>query len=136
MTRARRTLCERESRVERILVVDDEKSILFALRQYFMRQGYTVDCTPTGEQALELLSANQYAVAIVDVELRGSGNYADGLNLAEFIRRHAPETAVIVLTALETADMQERARAAGVASYLRKPTPLAALASLAFSLIR
>lgn len=121
--------------MKRILLVDDEKSIVFAVRQYFLQQGYAVDCAETSEQALECLAANEYAVAIVDVELRGSGNHSDGLNLAAFIRRHAPSTAIIILTALATQDTETRARQAGVHSFLHKPTRLAQIAAVALGLM-
>jgi DNA-binding response OmpR family regulator len=122
--------------VKRILLVDDEKSIVFAVRQYFLKQGYVVDCAGTSEQALELLAAEHYAVAIVDVELRGSRDSADGLNLAQFIRSHAPTTAIIILTALETPETESRAKEAGVHSYLHKPTRLAQIADVALGLMR
>lgn len=122
--------------MSRILVVDDEKSITFALRQYFLQEGYSVDCALTCEEALSLLAANQYSVAIVDIELRGSGNGSDGINLAAFIRSHAPRTPVIILTAVETTEAQERAQAAGVQCYLCKPARLSHVADVAFSLIR
>jgi DNA-binding response OmpR family regulator len=122
--------------VNRILVVDDEKSITFALRQYFLQEGYSVDCALTCEEALSLLAANEYSVAIIDIELRGSGNGSDGLNLAAFIRSHAPLTPVIILTALETTEAQNRAQAAGVQSYLCKPARLSHVADVALSLMR
>jgi DNA-binding response OmpR family regulator len=122
--------------VNRILVVDDEKSITFALRQYFLQEGYSVDCALTCEEALSLLAANEYSVAIIDIELRGSGNGSDGLNLAAFIRSHAPLTPVIILTALETTEAQNRAQAVGVQSYLCKPARLSHVADVAVSLMR
>ena len=122
--------------MNRILVVDDEKSITFALRQYFLQAGYSVDCALTCEEALSLLAANEYSVAIIDIELRGSGNGSDGLNLAAFIRSHAPLTPVIILTALETTESQNRAEAAGVQSYLCKPARLSHVADVALSLMR
>ncbi len=135
MTTLRRTLCDESPRVKRILLVDDEKSIVFAVRQYFLKQGYVVDCAGTCEQALELLAAEHYGVAIVDVELRGSDGSSDGLNLAQFIRRHAPATAIIILTALETPETLTRAKEAGVHSFLHKPTPLAHIANVARGLM-
>jgi DNA-binding response OmpR family regulator len=122
--------------VKRILLVDDEKSIVFAVRQYFLKQGYVVDCAGTSEQALELLASEHYAVAIVDVELRGSRDSADGLNLAQFIRSHAPATAIIILSALETPETVSRAKEAGVHSFLHKPTRLAKIADVALGLMR
>ncbi len=122
--------------MERILVVDDEKSIIFALRRYFVHQGYSVDCATTSEEALEYLAASHYSLAIVDIELRGSQNHSDGLNLAAFIRSHAPATPVIILSAVESPETQRRAREAGVHSFLSKPAPLAMVASIALALMR
>jgi DNA-binding response OmpR family regulator len=122
--------------VKRILLVDDEKSIVFAVRQYFLSQGYVVDSAATCDQALALVAANQYAVAIVDVELRGSSDSSDGVHIAQFIRSHAPATGVIILTALATPETETRAREAGVHSFMHKPTRLAQIASVAFGLMR
>jgi two-component system sensor histidine kinase RpfC len=120
--------------VERILVVDDEKGIIFGLRQYFAQQGYPVDCATSSEEALEHLAANQYGVAIVDVELRGDSP-ADGLNLAAFIRRHAPATVVIILSAHESPETHKRALDAGVHSFVSKPARLSLLADVAVRLM-
>src|SRR6185503_4033377 len=123
------------ARVNRILVVDDERSITFALRQYFLQQGYVVDCACTSEEAVELLAASQYHLAIVDVELRGNKDHSDGINLATYIRDQAPATAVIILSAVETAEARQRALSAGVHSYVPKPARLSQIADLAQSLI-
>jgi two-component system sensor histidine kinase RpfC len=122
--------------VERILVVDDEKGIIFGLRQYFAQQGYSVDSAASAEEALEHLAANQYGVAIIDIELRGPDSSADGLNLAAFIRQHAPTTVVIILSALESPETHQRAREAGVHSFVSKPARLSLLADVAVRLMR
>jgi DNA-binding response OmpR family regulator len=122
-------------RVERILVVDDEKGIIFGLRQYFAQQGYPVDCATSSEEALEHLAANQYGVAIIDVELRGGDSSSDGLNLAAFIRSHAPATVVIILSAHESPETHKRALDAGVHSFVSKPARLSLLADVAVRLM-
>ena len=122
--------------MDRILVVDDEKSIVFALRQYFLRHGYAVDCALSAEQALEHLASQHYSVAIIDIELRGSEEYVDGLNLAQFIRSHAPATVVIILSAHESPEVETRAREAGAHSFVHKPAPLALIEDVAIGLMR
>ena len=116
--------------MDRILVVDDEKSILFALKQYFIRHDYIVDAASTAEEALEHLAKHRYTVAIIDIELRGSGEHADGLNLAQFIRGHASATVVIILSAHESPEIESRAREAGVHSFVHKPAPLSVIADV------
>jgi DNA-binding response OmpR family regulator len=123
------------SRPQRILVVDDERTIVFALKAYFTRDGCLVDCANGSEGALALLATHLYDVAIVDVQLQGTASH-DGLDLAAHIRTHYPTTVVIVLTGLETAETDRRAAEAGVHSLLRKPMRLAHVADLAFELVR
>jgi DNA-binding response OmpR family regulator len=120
---------------ERILIVDDQKSIIFALKTYFTRAGHTVDTASSYQEAIALLSTTQYAIAILDVEL-GGGSATDGLAIATFIRTHAPATFVMILTALDTAETEKRATQAGVHSLLQKPARLAHVAHVAFSLLR
>ena len=120
---------------ERILIVDDEKTIIFALKTYFTRAGHIVDAASSYEDAIALISKTQYAIAILDVEL-GGGSATDGLAIAAFIRRHSPATFVMILTALDTAETERRATQAGVHSMIHKPARLAKVAEVAFSLLR
>lgn len=120
--------------MERILLVDDEKGIMFAMSQYFQRHGFLVDCAGDLEAARLFLGERDYALAIVDVHLAGRAG-CDGLDLAEVICREKPETAVIIMTALETPETEQRAARIGVRSFVRKPARLAHLASVAFGLL-
>ena len=125
-----------EKVLNRILVVDDEKSIVFAFRHYFVAQGYVVDCAMSAVDALALLGQHSYAVAIVDIHLQGLGDESDGLNVAAAIRQTSPNTIVIILTALETQETERRAAEVGVHSYLRKPARLSHVADIAFAYMR
>ena len=55
----------------RMLVVDDEEPILFAMREYFSTCGYEVDCARELEEAEALISNVQYALVIADMRLTG-----------------------------------------------------------------
>jgi DNA-binding NtrC family response regulator len=119
----------------RILIVDDEKSIRFALTHYFRNIGFEIDQAEDGLQARALVASHEYGMAIVDIHL-GGPDPEDGLDLAAFIRQYAPDTAVVVLTGLETPEALRRAAKAGVRSFLRKPAPLALVADIAFDVFR
>jgi DNA-binding response OmpR family regulator len=125
-----------EHQVNRILVVDDEKHIVFAFRQYFVARGHVVDCAMTAVEAHDLLSRHSYSVAIIDVHLEGLGDAGDGLNIAAAIRQSSPATIVIILTAVETPETERRAAEVGVHSFLRKPARLAHVADVAFGFMR
>ncbi|MGI8738232.1 MAG: response regulator [Gammaproteobacteria bacterium] len=52
-----------------ILLVDDERAILFAIREYFAAYGFEVDCARDKQEALNLLAERSYAVLITDLRL-------------------------------------------------------------------
>lgn len=119
----------------RILIVDDEKSILFALEKYFEQHGFAVDTAADANEALELIERNPYALAIIDIHLSGQTDLAEGLDIAAQLRDSSPDTAVILMTALGTPETERRAAEIGAHSFLRKPTRLAHVADIAFGLI-
>ena len=111
----------------KILVVDDEKPILFALREYFSLLGYQVHCAPGLDDAKALLAEVSYAVVIVDLRLSG-GDSAEGLDLIEYVRARCPETGVLVLTAYRNPSIELEALSRGADVLLHKPMPLPDLA--------
>src|SRR5215212_2538352 len=82
----------------RMLIVDDEEAILFAMEEYFTTRGYQVSCARELEEAQALLSFAQYDVVIADLRLTGI-NGAEGLELLSFVRACSPRTKILLLTA-------------------------------------
>lgn len=121
--------------MNRILVVDDEKGIVFALEKYFAQHGFLVDTATDADTAKSLLRTRSYALAIVDVHLSGRTDLTEGLDLAATIRDTSPGTAVILMTALGTPETEQLASEVGASSFVRKPTRLSRVADIAFGLI-
>jgi two-component system, OmpR family, response regulator len=119
----------------RILVVDDEKSILFALDRYFVQHGFVVDTASDPAEAEALIAKNTYDLAIIDIHLTRRTDFVEGLELAAFLRDLAPATAVILMSALGGPETERRAAEVGAQSFVRKPARLAHVADIAFSLI-
>jgi two-component system NtrC family response regulator len=119
---------------KRILVVDDEPSILFALEDFFSSRGYQVDCADALEEALTLLAHNAYRLMIADLRLEGARG-TQGLELAAFARSASPAVRIIVLTAYGTPDVEARARNLGADAFLHKPMPLPELARIVDTLL-
>lgn len=122
----------------RILLVDDEESIHFAMQTYFSAFGYSVDEARTPAEALERLAARRYPVVIVDLKLsEGGGRRAEpaGLGIVEKLHRDCPETRVVVLTACDV-EMEPEARRRGAHLFLQKPQPLPRLVRLVEQLSR
>jgi two-component system, NtrC family, response regulator AtoC len=118
----------------RILVVDDEEPILFAIREYFETR-FDIDCARELEEAEALLSHVRYALLIADLRLTGIHS-SEGLELIRFARDRSPWTRIVLLTSYGSPELENEAVSRGVDAFLQKPMPLADLARIAADLIR
>jgi len=114
---------------KRLLIVDDETSILFALKRYFTRVGFDVDCARELEEAEALAAHTPYNIVIADLSLSGSGS-AEGLEIIRYVRRMCPNARVILFTGHGSPAVEKEAYKRGADAFLQKPQPLAELASL------
>jgi two-component system, NtrC family, response regulator PilR len=118
----------------RMLVVEDEASVLFALKKYFTQEGFNVDGASELEEAEALIATSHYAVVIADIRL--SWSYAvEGLEILRFVRHHSRGTQTIVLTAYGSPDIQRSAHSLGAAAFLQKPAPLPEIAAIVRQLV-
>lgn len=118
----------------RILVVDDEEPILFAMRDYFSSMGYEVACASEKEEAEAMLSTYPYDLMFADLRLSGLEGH-QGLELVSFARANWPSLRIVVLTAYGSPEVEARARELGADSFLHKPQPLSSLAAIAADLM-
>jgi ActR/RegA family two-component response regulator len=115
----------------RLLLVDDEEPILYAMEQYFQAIGCKVDCARGAVEAERLLAASDYSGAIVDLRLTASRE-AEGLGVVSAIRRHNPEARVILLTAYGSSEVEKEAVCRGAHSLFHKPASLPDIAGVMF----
>ena len=83
-----------ESELPRILVVDDEPDMCWALKNILRPIGYAVTTTTESVEALKLIAKDFYAAAFVDAKLPD----IDGLELAGLIRQYSPRTAIVLIS--------------------------------------
>jgi DNA-binding NtrC family response regulator len=119
---------------KRLLIVDDEQSILVGMRRYFRSLGYEVDCAVEREEAAALLNHVSYACVIADLCLT-EGHGADGLDVVAHVQARCPDTPVVVLTAYGSAASELEARRLGAAAFLPKPQPMERLAEIVNRLV-
>ena len=112
---------------KRILIVEDEPSLLFALQDYLDQQGYDVSVAAELEEASALLMNLPFDVVITDLRLTPV-QAAEGLHVIELVRDRSLDSRIIVLTGSATAAIERSVRNLGVDRYLRKPVPLAIIA--------
>ena len=103
----------------RLLIADDETSILFAMKEYFEAQGYLVDCAADEERALALAGNGEYDLVIADLCLCAARPQG-GLEVAAAVKARWPRTRTMILTAYGSPEVEEQARRAGVDAFLHK----------------
>jgi len=119
----------------RMLVVDDEDSVVIAFRKYFSRHGFLVDVAREREEAEALIVTSHYDVVVADLRLSGSHG-VEGLELLRFVRAHSRGTPVAILTAYGSPEIEKAAVELGGSVFLQKPKPLAEVAEAVAALLR
>src|SRR3954462_1391768 len=102
-----------------VILVDDEPDIVYLARTLFERDGRfeVVGEARDGEEAVRLAQQLQPHAVLLDTLRPGM----DGWEALPLIRRVAPSTAVVVVSALgRRQDVAERATALGAAAYVEK----------------
>jgi DNA-binding NtrC family response regulator len=100
-----------------ILVVDDERAIGIAIQRLLSGAGYAVEAVLSGEEAIERLGRSTYHLVITDLNLKKTS----GMDLLRWVREHAPETAVVMITAYGSEKIAVEAMKLGAADYVPKP---------------
>ena len=109
-----------------ILFVDDDRDILFIVKEYLSRQGYRVSVVNSGIKALELVKEKDFDIVITDFKMPE----LDGLQLLTAIKEYRHETEVVILTGYGTVDSAVEAMKFGSYDYIQKPFKLDALKAL------
>jgi len=101
----------------RVLVVDDEDSVLTTYRMILEQQGYSVTAVRTSKAARDLLSRQEFDLVLCDYALEEEHT---GLEVIEYARRRYPAMRAALLTGYAVLDGAEEARQNGIA-VLYKP---------------
>jgi two-component system response regulator PilR (NtrC family) len=107
--------------MNRVLVVEDEKSMRDLLSLMLRKEGYAVEVAPSGTQAAARIAKDPlYDLVITDVSMPGM----TGLELLRHVRKASPESAVILMTAYGSKETAIEALNEGAAYYVEKPFDL------------
>lgn len=101
----------------KVLFLEDEPTIREVLAEYMRMSGYRVTETARGDAAIALLRENVYDIAVLDVMVPG----VDGFEVLQYLRDHCPQTAAIMLTALDDEKTQIKAFNLYADDYVIKP---------------
>ena len=101
----------------RILVIDDEETVLISIQGVLELDGYQVAATTSGVHALELAQRQFFDLVLTDLRLAD----IDGLELLSDLQRISPESVTITLTGYASLDTALTALRQGAYDYLIKP---------------
>ena len=101
----------------RLLMVDDEPSVLSSLKRVFFEDDYQIHTAGSGELALELLRKTKVHAALIDLKMPGM----DGLSLLEKMRKDYPHIMTIMLTGHGSIQEAVAAVKLGAVDFLEKP---------------
>jgi CheY-like chemotaxis protein len=101
----------------KILVVDDDPVIGKSFDRVLAGKGYAVITARDGEEALSKIASDSYDVVFTDIKMPGMS----GLDVAERVKASQPWLPVVIVTGYGTEANENRAKAAGVRAFLRKP---------------
>lgn len=116
----------------RILIVDDEPSLLGQLKRTLQGQRYMVETAVDGEEAMDKLFETPFDLIILDIMLPKR----DGLSVLQEIRQAGMITPVLMLTARGEIDDKVKGLNLGADDYLAKPFSLDELLARVRALLR
>jgi two-component system OmpR family response regulator len=117
---------------QRILVVDDEPSILDAVGTALRYEGYEVEVAATGRDAVAAVTRFQPELIVLDWMLPDF----DGLEVHRRLKAQGYDTAVLFLTAKDATEDKIAALKAGGDDYVTKPFSLAEVVARTQAILR
>ncbi|MRR18896.1 sigma-54-dependent Fis family transcriptional regulator [bacterium] len=100
-----------------ILIVDDEESVRDSLQNWFVEDGYAVECAENAKKALQLLDDRNFDIILADIKMPGM----DGMEMHRRIKAMNRDSIVIIMTAFASVDTAVQALKEGAFDYVTKP---------------
>ncbi len=107
----------------RVLVTDDEPKICHLIEEVLVQEGYMVDVSFSGIDALQMVKENNYHLLITDLDMPG----IDGLELINKVKKQNPDIRAIIITGNATVDTVTWSLRYGIDNHMKKPFNIAKL---------
>ena len=98
-------------------MVDDDEALARVMARTLRGRGFECDVALNGAEARKLLASQQYALALLDVRLPDESGYG----LLEHLKASRPDTAVVMISGVDDADLGKAALEHGANAYFVKP---------------
>ena len=109
----------------KLLIVDDEPAIRWALRRTLQNMNFEIEEAETGEQAVALIRTIRFDAVLLDVGMPGMS----GIDTCREIRKLMPTLGIVMLTVKSAEEDKVRALDAGADDYVTKPFHIRELAA-------
>ncbi len=100
-----------------ILIVDDEESVRDSLYNWFIEDGYEVDCAANAKDALTKIESGNFDIILADIKMPGM----DGLEMHRRVKAINSNAIVIIMTAFASVETAVQALKDGAFDYITKP---------------
>ncbi len=110
-------LLDQDRRKFKILVVDDELIVRDSLKEWLEEEGFSVDMSESGQEAIQKLGQETYHLMLTDIKMPGM----DGVEVLQSAKELFPDLTVIMMTAYATVETAVEAMKIGALDYLIKP---------------
>ena len=100
-----------------ILIVDDERDIVSALKIYLSSEDYRLFTASTGREALDCVKANDIDLVLMDINMPEM----DGYEATAQIRKQSADVPIIAVTAFAFASDEQKVLSSGFDGYMPKP---------------
>ena len=104
----------------KLLLVDDEKDVLFFLKTFFQAKDFDVYTAESGEEAIQKIKEIRPHIVLMDIIMPGMG----GVEALKAIKAIDPTVGVIMATAVHDSDTARQAVELGAYDYVTKPFDL------------
>ena len=132
MARANVILCESDSDIMRLLLVEDDPKLARSIQQGLAAESLDVDVAGTGEDAVDRARSTTYDLIILDIMLPRM----DGFAVCEQLRAMGLDVPILMLSARGVVEDRVRGLQTGADDYLPKPFSFLELTARVHALLR
>jgi DNA-binding NtrC family response regulator len=100
-----------------VLVVDDEKIMQDSLPRILTKEGYEVQTTSSGEEAIEKFDRESFDIVLLDIKMPGMG----GIETLRRLKEMDPAITILIVTGYPSIDSAVKAIKLGAYDYITKP---------------
>ncbi|MBI5056824.1 MAG: NAD(P)H-dependent oxidoreductase subunit E [Nitrospirae bacterium] len=101
----------------KILVVDDEPIVIKSCVAVLKAEGYNIEGTLSGKDAILKMEQNPYDLVFTDLKMPE----VDGITLIRWIKQKRPDTGIVIITGYPSQDTIKDALELGIIDYVPKP---------------